>query len=63
MYPDLEVGNRVKIVRKKAITEKEWTSHCLKGEYTVEEITSKLGQKYFKITDYPRLLMWHELIY
>ena len=44
MYPTLEVGDRVKIMRKKAITEKERTNHFLQGEYTVENIATKLGK-------------------
>ena len=62
IYPELKVGDKVKIIRKKAITEKERTSNFLKGEYTVEEITQSLGQTYFKMTDYPRKLMRHELL-
>ena len=61
-YPELNVGDKVKILRKKAITEKERTSHFLKGEYVVEEITTKLKQKYYKLTDYPRPLMRHGLL-
>ena len=44
------------------ITEKERTSHFLKGEYVVEEISEKLGQKYYKMTDYPRKLLRHEIV-
>ena len=62
IYPELRVGDKVKILRKKAITEKERTSHFLKGEYTVEEITQILGQNYYKLADYPRPLMRHELL-
>ena len=62
MYPELNVGDKVKILRKKAITEKERTSHFLKGEYVVEEITTKLKQKYYKLTDYPRPLMRHDIM-
>ena len=62
MYPELNVGDKVKILRKKAITEKERTSHFLKGEYVVEEITTKLKQKYYKLTDYPRPLMRHDIV-
>ena len=61
-YPELNVGDKVKILRKKAITEKERTSHFLKGEYVVEEITTKLKQKFYKLTDYPRPLMRHDLL-
>ena len=62
IYPELEVGDKVKIKRKKLITEKERTSHFLKGEYVVEEISEKLGQKYYKMTDYPRKLLRHEIV-
>ena len=62
LYPEIKVGDKVKIARKKAITEKERTSHFLRGEYTVEEITKSLGQTYFKMADYPRKLMRHELL-
>ena len=56
-HPELNVGDKVKILRKKAITEKERTSHFLKGEFTVEETTTKLEQKYYTLSDYPRPLM------
>ena len=62
IYPTLEVGDKVKIMRKKAITEKERTSHWLKGYYVVQEVAEKLNQQYYKLTDYPRLLMRHELL-
>ena len=62
LYPELNVGDKVKIKRKKAITEKERTSHFLKGEYVVESISQKLGQKYYKMTDYPRPLLRNELV-
>ena len=42
-YPELSVGNKIKIKRKKATTEKERTSDYLKGEYTVEFINEKLN--------------------
>ena len=62
LYPELNVGDKVKIKRKKLITEKERTSHFLKGEYVVEEIFEKLNQTYYKLTDYPRPLMRFELL-
>ena len=62
LYPELNVGDKVKIVRKKAITEKERTSRFLQGEYVVEEITEKLNQKYYTLADYPRPLLRHELL-
>ena len=62
IYPTLEVGDKVKIMRKKAITEKERTSHWLNGYYVVQEIAEKMNQPYYKLTDCPRLLMRHKLL-
>ena len=62
IYPELDVGNRVKIMRKKRTGEKEKSSHWLKNEYTVEAIAEKLGQQYYKLSDYPRPLLRHELL-
>jgi hypothetical protein len=62
IYPELHVGDKVKIMRKKMITEKERTSHFLKGEYVVESISEKLNQTYYRLTDYPRPLLRHELL-
>ena len=61
-YPELNVGNKVKILRKKAITEKERTSNFLKGEYTVEKISKKLGQNYYTLQGFNRPLLRHELL-
>ena len=61
MYPTLEVGDKVKIMRKKAITEKERTSHFLQGEYTVENLANKLGHTYYTLEGYNRPLLRHEL--
>ena len=62
IYPPLEVGDRVKILRKKAITEKERTSQFLQGEYTVEAINTKLNQKYYTLEGFNRPLLRHELL-
>ena len=62
LYPELMVGDKVKIMRKKLITEKERISHFLKGEYTVESIDTKLNQKYYTLEGYNRPLMRHELL-
>ena len=62
LYPELSVGDKVKIKRKKATTEKERTSHFLKGEYTVESIDEKLNQTYYRLEGYNRPLLRHELL-
>ena len=44
-YPELELGSQVKVLRKKAITQKERCSHWNKE--IKEKIETKLGQKYY----------------
>ena len=61
-YPELNVGDKVKTLRKKAITEKERSSNFLKGEYTVEKISKKLGQNYYTLQGFNRPLLRHELL-
>lgn len=61
-YPELDVDDKVRIMRKKGISEKERTSHWLKGEYAVEKISKKLGQTYYESKNYPRELMRFELL-
>lgn len=62
LYLELSVGDKVKIVRKKAITEKERTSHFLQGEYVIEEISEKLVQTYYTMTGFNCPLMRHDLV-
>ena len=41
-YPEIEVGNSIKIMRKKGISEKEKTSHWVRTLQTVKRIDKKL---------------------
>ena len=61
-YPELEAGDKVKILRKKLITEKERTSHFFKGNFIVKKISTKLGKKYCDLEEFGRPLMRHELL-
>ena len=47
VYPEIEVRDSVKIIRKKGISEKERTNHGLKTLQTVKRIDTKLGQSYY----------------
>ena len=46
-HPELEVGSQVKVMRKKAITQKERSSHWNKEIKTVRKNETKLGQKHY----------------
>ena len=62
LYPELNVGDRVKSEGRKTIAGKERTNHFLKGEYTVEAIDTKLNLTYYTFEGYNRPLMRHELV-
>ena len=62
VYPDLDVGDKVKITRKKAISEKERTSHWLRTVHTITKIETKLGQKCYSVSDFNKSLLRHEIL-
>ena len=61
-YPDIEIGDEVKLARKKGITEKQQTSHWLKEIFTVKKIEEKLNQKYYYLENRNRGYLRHELL-
>ena len=62
IYPELDINDRVKVMRKKGITEKENTSHWLKAIQKITRIQSKLGQKYYYLDGENRGYLRHELL-
>ena len=46
-YPNLEKGDKVKILRKKGITEKERTSVWSDNAYEVEDVFESKGQTFY----------------
>ena len=61
-YPEIEVGDSVKIMHKKGISEKERTSHWVKTSRQVMRIDKKLGQSYYYLEDDNRGYLRHELL-
>ena len=61
-YPDLEKGDKVKVMRKKGISEKERSSHWLKAVQEITRIDDKLGQTYYFLDDGNRGYLRHELL-
>ena len=61
-YPELNVGDEVKVMRKKAITEKERSSRYLADTFKVTRIEEKLGQKYYYLEGRPRPHLRYELL-
>ena len=62
IYPLIQPSDKVRILRKKKINEKERHSTWLNGIHEVEKITNSLGITYFKLKGLDRLYMRNELI-
>ena len=62
IYPELNVNDEVKVMRKKGIGEKEKTSHWLKTKQTITKIEKKLGQSYYYLDGGSRGFLRHELL-
>ena len=62
MYPDIEVNDKVKLARKKGITEKQQTSHWLKEIFIVKKIEKKMGQNYYYLEGKDKGYLRHELL-
>ena len=57
-YPDVVIGDKAKLLRKKQKGEKERTSVWSKEPYMVEGVSDSLGQMFYKLEtvarEYPR---------
>ena len=62
IYPELNVNDEVKVMRKKGISEKERSSHWLKTKQTITKIEKKLGQSYYYLDGGSRGFLRHELL-
>ena len=61
-YPLLSIGDKVKIIRKKKVGEKERTSVWSEPNYEIAEITKSHGQTVFKVEGMPRYYSRHEIL-
>ena len=62
IYPILNVGDKVKIYRKKKIHEKERHTTWSENSYEIENISKSLGQPYFKLNGFDRMYLRNELL-
>ncbi len=62
IYPELTEGDKVKIYRKKKITEKERSSYWSDNTYELEDITKSHGQNYFKLVGLTRQYLRNEIL-
>ena len=53
-YPELEIGSKVKIYKKKTLGQKERVSRFRPAIFTINNITEQHGQKYYNLQDKDR---------
>ena len=62
VYPELDVGDEVKIFRKRKPNEKERVGNYSQNIYTIESIENKLGQNYYRVEGNDRQYLRFELL-
>ena len=62
VYPDLGVGDEVKIFRKRKPNGKERVGNFSQNVYTIEKVDEKLGQKYYYVEGNNRAYLRFELL-
>ena len=62
VYPELSIGDEVKIYKKRKPNEKERVSNWSQNVYTIEKIDEKLGQKYYYVEGNNRAYLRFELL-
>lgn len=50
-YPPIEVGDFVRVSRKKVLGDKEFVGNFRPGEHEVLSISENFGQKFYKLDD------------
>ena len=61
-YPDINVGDEVKLYKKKDKFDKENKSVWLTTKHKIERITESYGQKYYHITGHRKPYLRHEIL-
>ena len=61
-YPEVKVGDMVRVYRKKDKLDKERVSLWSKDAYKVENIVESMGQDFYKLEGKPKALMRSEIL-
>ena len=61
-YANIEVGDKVKLYKKKGRFDKEHVSVWLPQIHEVALITQSMGQKFYHITNYKKPFLRHEIL-
>ncbi len=62
-YPDLSIGDKVKILTKKSLKfKKQRHSVWSENEYEIHNIIESMGQRVYEILGQPKKYLRHELL-
>ena len=61
-YPDIKVGDRVKVYNKKDKFDKERISVWSQNSYEVNEIKHEKGQEFYYLSAYHKPVLRHEIL-
>ena len=61
-YPDIEVGDTVRIFKKKDKLDKERVSNWSSKKYKVKDIKESMNQNFYELEGYDKPLMRSELL-
>ena len=50
-YPEVNIGDKVRVLKKKKLGDKDFRDQLRAGENTIENIETMFGQKYYKLND------------
>ena len=62
VYPELDIGDTVKILRKRKPNEKERVGNWTRNRFTIEKIDKKLGQSYYYVEGNDRPYLRHKVL-
>ena len=62
IYPDVNVGDYVRVYNKKEKYDKEMIPVWTKDKFKVESINESMGQHFYKVEGRPRQLMRSEIL-
>ena len=61
-YPDINVGDYVRVYQKKKIFDKERVPRWTTETYKVDNISEDFGQKFYKVADWTKPFIRHEIL-
>ena len=62
IYPNVNVGDMVKLFKKKDKLDKERVSNWTKESYKVESINESMNQQFYKLEGRPKQVMRSEIL-